>query len=226
MKTNERWKPIPSVPGYEASSLGNIRLISTRYIRHATTVHTGRRCLPLHGKTMNVAPLVLEAFSGPRPSPTHQAVHLNGKRSDDRSANLRWLSREAAIRLAHKRPRPQPTRHGRLSPKEQKEVLRLNAKGLSQVNIAAKIGCHDATVSRFLDKLGARRNLKAEMAARHRAALLVALKAIPTATMEQLLPRLDCTTDTARRHLTRMVAQGLVTVKRRGRECLWTLKKR
>lgn len=34
--------------------------------------------------------LVLEAFKGPRPSPKHQAMHLDGTRQNNRASNLEW----------------------------------------------------------------------------------------------------------------------------------------
>jgi HNH endonuclease len=37
-----------------------------------------------------VAELVLEAFTGPKPSRKHHPVHLNGDKQDNCAANLAW----------------------------------------------------------------------------------------------------------------------------------------
>jgi HNH endonuclease len=37
-----------------------------------------------------VAEMVLESFTGPKPSRKHRPVHLNGDKQDNRAANLAW----------------------------------------------------------------------------------------------------------------------------------------
>lgn len=57
------------------------------------------------GKRCNrfVQDLVCLAFYGPRPTPDHEARHLNGNAHDNRASNLAWGTREenTADRYAH-----------------------------------------------------------------------------------------------------------------------------
>ena len=102
----EVWKPIPSLYGiYEASSLGRIRRavpgrrtqagkVLKLQLRGRTnkykifTPTTGHRSTL---QTMAVGVAVLEAFVGPRPSPSHEMHHLNRDTFDDRPENLAWI---------------------------------------------------------------------------------------------------------------------------------------
>jgi len=85
---------IPSFPGYEITSDGRV------WSRHSsswlTVRHHGRRTrlrvqLVRNGRcyTRSVAPLILEAHVGPRPSGA-VCRHLNGDDTDNRLVNLRW----------------------------------------------------------------------------------------------------------------------------------------
>lgn len=58
----------------------NLELVWTGYFR--ILIQPGRKRMPVHR-------LVLLAFVGPRPE-AHECRHLNGKRDDNRLANLTW----------------------------------------------------------------------------------------------------------------------------------------
>ena len=97
---SEVWKPCPSWPGYEASSLGRIRSVdqvlinSLGYARNwkgrVRSPHynsEGYAHLIIRGKTAKVCWMVADAFIGPRPE--GQVVrHGPGGSSDDRPENL------------------------------------------------------------------------------------------------------------------------------------------
>ena len=105
----ERWRPAPGYEGlYDVSSLGRIRRShgapkspATKPGRiRATSISsmTGYPQLTLyrpgHKPTwVTVHSLVCEAFHGPKPTPHHEAGHLNGNRQDCRAENLAWLTR-------------------------------------------------------------------------------------------------------------------------------------
>jgi hypothetical protein len=93
----ETWRPIPTAPGYEASSLGRIRNAArgnvlspslnpeTGYLQTTVSIK-GRR------KTHAVHRAVCAAFHGEPPTTGHQAAHGNGIRTDNRAENLRWAT--------------------------------------------------------------------------------------------------------------------------------------
>ena len=100
----EVWKPIPGVPGYEASSEGRIRSLD-RYAAYGRRPgHTKRvrgcvlrpfdngRYFTVHvcDETRSVHQLVNLAFNGEAPDPDHETRHMNGESHDNRASNLEW----------------------------------------------------------------------------------------------------------------------------------------
>ena len=103
MMSDEIWKVITACPAYEVSSYGRVRrclpgikrtkpgnVLSTvghrvRYVSVTLVFNRKRTYHQLHR-------LVCEAFHGPRPSPRHQAAHLNGNSHDNRAVNLAWVT--------------------------------------------------------------------------------------------------------------------------------------
>lgn len=57
-----------------------------------------------------VSELVLTAFVGPRPSPTHDAAHMNGNKDVNWLSNLQWATKKenAAHKRLHGTHRPRP----------------------------------------------------------------------------------------------------------------------
>lgn len=113
--TIETWRSIPGWEGYyEASDLGHIRSVermvyagSGRYRRNPSKVlapqahnaHDGRRIVKLcagdgRSHPQRIAPLVLTAFTGPRPEGM-ECCHNDGDETNDRLENLRWDTRSA-----------------------------------------------------------------------------------------------------------------------------------
>lgn len=102
----EEWKPIAGYEGfYEISNLGRVRSLNrvdsigrTRKGRMKATpidkTSTGYRfvglCKEGVAKKVDVHVLVLEAFVGPRPSPSMEACHGDGNRANPVLSNLRW----------------------------------------------------------------------------------------------------------------------------------------
>lgn len=104
----EEWRPVPTAPGYEASSLGRIRSVD-RVILKSNGIHqrfkgvlispaaarNGYLHLNVCGqRTRMVHQLVLEAFVGPMP-PGMQGCHNDGNRQNNRIDNLRWDTPQA-----------------------------------------------------------------------------------------------------------------------------------
>lgn len=100
------WRPVPSVPGLEASSEGMIRCVTfigkmpyggnreyrgkawlgawsgTRYITH------------FRGRNYKIARLVCEAFHGPAPKDKPNCLHKDENARNNRPTNLKWGTQE------------------------------------------------------------------------------------------------------------------------------------
>lgn len=104
----EEWRKIPSQPGYEASSLGEVRSIDRLVLRaNGAPLRLKGKVLKQHPATpdgrLAVSPsvqgrkhqtklvhhLVAEAFHGPRPQGM-RVLHSNGNLLDNRPGNLRY----------------------------------------------------------------------------------------------------------------------------------------
>lgn len=109
----EIWKPVPGWEGfYSASSFGRIKrdagsprcrtdrvlkpMLNARGYFTVALVRTGTAQRP-----MMVHRLVLAAFIGPPPSPTHEGNHINGDKTDNRIDNLEWATRAENIQHAY-----------------------------------------------------------------------------------------------------------------------------
>lgn len=104
---SEEWRPVVGFEGYyEVSNLGRVRSLDRfvnngsgsflkpgRVLAGSRDARDGRHRVGLmvdgHLTMRTVAPLVLEAFVGPRP-PGMDCLHNNGDATDDRPINLRW----------------------------------------------------------------------------------------------------------------------------------------
>lgn len=97
----EQWRPVVGHEGrYEVSDLGRVRSLQSA---RGTPWHDGPMLMEprkhtggylrvgLRRKDAFVHALVLEAFVGPRP-PGMQAAHLDGTRTNNALANLRWAT--------------------------------------------------------------------------------------------------------------------------------------
>ncbi len=121
----EEWRPIPSLAYYEASSFGRIRSLDRkRPFRSRWGMLTERFH---HGKVLNlkhrdngwggiywsfyadgggyvqVNRAVAEAFHSAPPSPSHEAAHLDGDTSNNRSDNVAWATpvENASHKIVH-----------------------------------------------------------------------------------------------------------------------------
>ena len=104
-------RPIPSSPGYAATSDGHIvsldqitfgRHLKRRILKPGWHPKNDYGSVDCRGKIRTVHSLVLEAFVGPRPEGM-ECRHLNGDRKDNRIENLRWGTRaeNAQDRVIH-----------------------------------------------------------------------------------------------------------------------------
>lgn len=166
---SETWKPIPSVPGYLASSLGRIMRAAgsiqmpmggTRRVGGLRTLkrdHNGYMLFGIYrdGKSVNVSVSrsVCEAFNGSPPEGAEHCDHIDRVRDNNVPSNLRWVSHRenmanAGARRGEGRPEAKLT---------ETDVLAIRASDLPHGKLADAYG-----VSRW-----AIRNVRAGNSWRH-----------------------------------------------------------
>ncbi|QLF83603.1 HNH endonuclease [Gordonia phage RedWattleHog] len=107
--SSETWLPVVGYEGrYEVSSVGRVRSLDHVVMRSngrplhrkgqmlTATLHRakgGYLRVTIDGKPRSVHVLMAEAFCGPRPSPAHEARHLNDSALDNRIENIAWGTR-------------------------------------------------------------------------------------------------------------------------------------
>lgn len=109
----EEWKPVPDVPGYEASSLGRVRSLPRKSkggknvpgkILSLQTNRAGYKTVSMGEDhlTKSVHRIVAKAFHG-MPPDGMEVCHNNGVKSDNRPENLRYGTRRENLldRNAH-----------------------------------------------------------------------------------------------------------------------------
>lgn len=93
--TGEMWRPHPTLRGIEVSTHGRIKG-ARGWIRNPQPNGFGYLKVNIESRTYKVQRLVADAWMGERPiidGRPADIAHLNGDRSDNRLANLRWCSR-------------------------------------------------------------------------------------------------------------------------------------
>lgn len=154
----EEWRPVPSFPDYEVSSLGRVRRIGRnealkpfcggRYPQLTLYCGSMRATVPIHQ-------IVCAAFHGAKPTPEHEVAHGDGDRLNLRRDNLRWAThaeneadklihgtsgkglptRTAPERLARGATHGRATRPERTARGERNGLSRLTAEKVSQIRI-------------------------------------------------------------------------------------------
>ncbi len=106
----EIWRPVPSLPGFEASSLGKVRGFYLQPMPHggskqvsfgptygtriwSTGLFPWRMIIVHRRKSYKVHRLVCEAFHG-TPEEGMEVLHRNECSIDNRASNLRWGTRK------------------------------------------------------------------------------------------------------------------------------------
>lgn len=121
------WRPIPGYPGYEASTLGEIR--GPKGLMRGSPDHGGYLRVSFYSgaKKVSVHSLVLEAFVGPYPRGFHRE-HIDGNKLNNRLSNLRYSSRarNEASKVAHGTSnRGERCATSRLTERQAREILRV-----------------------------------------------------------------------------------------------------
>ena len=101
---SEIWRPIPSLPTYEASSHGRLKRIPYKArmpsggervyggtpTRGSWCANTKRYILSYKGRNYKAHRLICEAFHGPAPFPRAVVMHIDENSSNNTPENLKW----------------------------------------------------------------------------------------------------------------------------------------
>jgi hypothetical protein len=138
---------------YAADSDGQIHShkFGDRVLR-AGTLPSGYQvvCLNLRGKscTAYVHRIVAFAYHGLPPTPEHEVNHKNGQKSDNRPSNLEWVTPSENWHHAARTGLRRPMKGKSEDPTLIAEVAHLLAKGISQRQIATRLGINKNTVNK------------------------------------------------------------------------------
>jgi hypothetical protein len=167
MSRVEVWKPIPSCPGWTASSYGRLAKDSfypmpnggvKHSIVHPTFGHKDQKKLRfklmVNNKTRWVAPLVCEAFHGSRPHPDWECMHLDEDCTNNCEDNLAWgtaSENQRAEKLSIARRERLRARHvRRLVPDDDLPNIRAMDGQISPAELAAVYGVTPVHMSRLM----------------------------------------------------------------------------
>ena len=155
------WRP-SSVPFYEVSEYGDMRLLVGRSNKVAGTILKGsikqkggyrEHRIWVGGKSTTVTSHreVLIAFVGPPPSPYHQCAHWDGDPVNNHHSNLRWAT--AAENTEDK------VRHGRhleghrkFTSEEILDMREMKASGKRYIDIRAKYKISKGNLSAIINR--------------------------------------------------------------------------
>lgn len=93
----EEWRPVPSLPGVDASSLGKVRSRSGKLYSQWVN-SSGYFACKIAKRERKVHRIVMEAFTGPSPL---QVNHKNGVKTDNRLVNLEYCTPHENVQHAY-----------------------------------------------------------------------------------------------------------------------------
>lgn len=168
--SQERWKDVIGYEGlYQVSDRGRVkRLVGysckiERMLRPHLCLRGGypQVMLSKNGKRKHkqVHHLVLDTFSGTRPTPSHEARHLDGNPQNPLLTNLKWGTRsenmlDAVKHKTHFAPGKYYYGSGhsmsKLTEADIPVIRNMNKQGLSYSNIALQFNVNCTTISRVI----------------------------------------------------------------------------
>lgn len=162
--TIEEWRPIERLDGYyEVSNLGRVQRATAAKgarvgrILKPTLTHYGYFAVALSATSRRtndrprpalVHRLVAETFLGPPPSPRHTQVnHMDGIKTNNRVANLEWVTPAENVRHAYRLGlTPAPTPRCKLTERKVRAIRRVSRE-FTNAEIADVLGVSETTVS-------------------------------------------------------------------------------
>lgn len=153
----EEWREIPNVPGYLASSDGNIRNIKTGTIRRPRLKKSGYFCVKIRQKHLLVHRLIAKAFID-NPLFKREVNHKNRNRLDNRVYNLEWCTPSENVKHSFDSGRvPKPTTLGKKGKlcAASKPVIALSGPSVMELDtkgeLAKILKTRISTLNRFID---------------------------------------------------------------------------
>jgi hypothetical protein len=159
MSNQVEYRPVIGAERYKIGSDGSLIGPSGRTLNPGRDTYGYRQALIYSTdgsrRMRKVHQLVLEAFTGPRPTPKHQCAHWDGNPENNAVTNLRWAT--AKENIADK------IRHGRatrtngeingqvkLTAEKVREIRARCAAGAGQYVIASEYGVKQPTISNII----------------------------------------------------------------------------
>lgn len=135
--TDEAWKPVPDLPGIEASSWGRVRRTNGRQIACCSGPQGYRRC-GVGVRKFLVHRLVAKAFLG-LPAGDLEVNHKDGNPANNHVSNLEWVTRSENHRHAYRvLGRKSNLTHPR---GEDHHAAKLNRHQIGVIRRARSFGC-------------------------------------------------------------------------------------
>ncbi|QHJ80611.1 MAG: hypothetical protein [Bacteriophage sp.] len=167
----EVWRAIPGYPGYEASSLGNIRSFRSANGRGGLkTTPTPVKPTLIKGKPYyqvtlgkgdgtyyqaRLHVLILETFIGPKPSVFHEGCHNDGNPDNNQESNLRWGTKadnEEDRRSHGKQIRGSKSPNTNLTEADVLDIRQGLAEGKTGVELSKKYQLGRSAISRIKNR--------------------------------------------------------------------------
>lgn len=138
----EIWRK-SAAPGYEVSSLGNVRNTKGKLLTLKSKDSEGYYRVRVGGRIVRVHILVAAAFLGPRPD-GHVCDHRDQNRTNNEASNLRYVTKSVNSINARS-----PKRSPKVEPYQLELIHRLRQCGYSQRQVAEVIRVRRETVSKL-----------------------------------------------------------------------------
>lgn len=160
---------IPNYEGYyEVSTCGTVRSMTKRVRQHrGTQLKKGKVLSPAADRfgylkcalsrnnklhTFTVHRLVAITFI-PNPKRLKEVNHKDGNKANNHVSNLEWCNRLGNMTHAKDNGLLNSGRQPMFSKEDIKEIVSLKNNGLTPLQIANKMNCHQCTIYRILQKL-------------------------------------------------------------------------
>lgn len=158
MRVFEETRRFPANPNYCVSESGKVGRIGTHgHLSPCSLKRGGYLAVNLwrdnRGRTWPVHQIVCIAFHGERPTPKHDAAHIDGNKANNHWTNLRWATRaeNEADKVRHGTSnRGERNGMAKLSDAQAAAIIAESAGGITQQLLAEKYGVTKGAISNII----------------------------------------------------------------------------